>query len=73
MEKIEKECQLFVYKKCPINKNFFVFDPILTKLCEIVVLMSEYLLNHLVTLFANELTFYLIKTKLVHQLQAYFY
>ena len=35
-EKIEKECQLFVYKKCPINKKIYVFDPILTKLCEIV-------------------------------------
>ena len=22
LEKIEKEFQLFVYKKCPINKNF---------------------------------------------------
>ena len=39
-EIIERECQLFVYKKCPRNKIFFVFDPILTKIDEIVVLMS---------------------------------
>ena len=40
-EKIEINRQLLVYKKCVINKkNFFVFDRILTKLCEIVLLMS---------------------------------
>ena len=26
LEKIEKECQLFVYKKCPRNKIFFLSD-----------------------------------------------
>ena len=41
LEKIKRECQLFVYKKSPRNKKIFVFDPILTKLCEIVVLMAD--------------------------------
>ena len=39
-KKNNPECQLFVYKKCPSNKFFFVFDLILTKLSEIVVPMS---------------------------------
>ena len=43
-KKNNPECHLFVYKKCPSNKFFFVFDPILTKLCKIVVLMSTRLL-----------------------------
>ena len=38
-EKIEIKHQLFVYKKCLVNNFFFVFNSILTKLCEIVVLM----------------------------------
>ena len=57
-EIIEKECCLFVYKKCPINKKNFVFDPILTKLCEIVVLMSTTISQSFIKIGSKTKNFY---------------